>query len=292
MNPILRGYLRLCRPPNLPTAAADILAGLAIIGAFSSPSWPVEALFLVVSSIFLYAGGVVFNDFFDYEIDLVERPERPLPSGTIPLKNAAIFGALLMLTGLLLATLVSIFSGVVALVLILTILLYDSWGKNHSFFGPLNMGLCRGLNLLLGMSLVQTFDYWQYALIPVLFIFAVTLISRGEVHGNNKKNIIFAGVLYGLVLISVMLLNNLYGVEQFGYLLFLGLFAIMVLIPLIRAYRENIPKNIMKAVKAGVLSIILLDAAIASAFAGLQIGLLIVLLLPLSILLAKAFAVT
>lgn len=49
------------------------------------------------------------------------------------------------------------------------------------------MGLCRSLNLLLGMSLLIQFDYWLIALTPLVYIGAITMISQGEVHGNNKK---------------------------------------------------------------------------------------------------------
>lgn len=292
MTTVLRGYLRLCRPPNLPTAAADILAGLAIAGFFSEQYWSLEAFFLVLSSVCLYAGGVVFNDYFDYELDTIERPERPLPSGLITPKNAAFFGAILFLVGLVLSFLVSVISGIIAITLIGAILLYDGKTKHHFFFGPLNMGICRGLNLLLGMSIFQEFEHWMYALIPVLFIFAVTLVSRGEVHGNNKKNLLIAAFLYGLVVVGVALLHQRYQITQFWYMLFLVLFALMVYLPLVRAYHENISKNIMKAVKAGVLSLVLLDAAMASAYTDLQLGILITLLLLLSILLAKTFAVT
>ncbi|MEM8929200.1 MAG: UbiA-like protein EboC [Bacteroidota bacterium] len=292
MNPVLKGYLRLCRPPNLPTAAADILAGMAIAGFFVNQGNFKDALFLVSSSVFLYAGGVVFNDFFDYELDKVERPERPLPSGLIEPGNACFLGIILFLIGLGLAISVSRISGGIALVLIFSILLYNSTSKKHPFFGPLNMGICRGLNLLLGISVFQELNYWPYALIPILFIFAVTLVSRGEVHGNNKNNIVLSGFLYGLVIFSVIIMHNWYQVEKLSYVLFLGLFAVAVLMPLFRAYQENIPKNVMKAVKAGVLSIILLDAALAVAYSDLVLGLVILVLLPISILLAKAFAVT
>jgi len=85
MNLVLRGYLRLARPANLPTAAADIFAGAAIAGIISY-SEPISMsymplVYLVFSTIFLYAGGVALNDVFDYELDAVERPERPIPSG-------------------------------------------------------------------------------------------------------------------------------------------------------------------------------------------------------------------
>ena len=292
MAAILKGYLRLCRPPNLPTAASNILAGASIVGFFSSSDHPWNILFLVFSSIFLYAGGVVFNDYFDYELDKKERPERPLPSGLIHPKQAAGFGTVLFLIGVGLAAASSLFSGSVALLLVFAILLYDAKTKGHAFFGPLNMGVCRGLNLFLGMSIFQDFSFWPYTLIPVVFIFAVTLISRGEVHGNNKRNIAFSAFLYAFVLVSVIILHKAFELSSYTYLIFLSIFAFMVFKPLYRAYVDNIGKNIMKAVKAGVLSLILLDAALASAYADWQMGVVIVLLLPLSILLAKVFAVT
>ena len=292
MNPVLKGYLRLCRPPNLPTAAADILAGMAIAGFFlENQNW-ISAVLLIISSIFMYAGGVVFNDYFDYELDTIERPERPLPSGLIQPAKARNFGMFLFVLGVLCAASVSLLSGLIAVILALAILVYDSKSKHHPFFGPLNMGLCRGLNLLLGMSIFQTFDRWMYLIIPILFIFAVTLISRGEVHGNNKKNILLAGILYVLVTLFVILLHQVYQVEEYMYLIFLGLFLVLVIDPLLKAYKENVPKNIMNAVKAGVLSIVILDAALATAHSNWQVGVCILLLLPLSMALAKLFAVT
>jgi len=290
MNPAFKGYLRLCRPPNLPTAAADVLAGLAIAGFFD---WPVEGyapIFLVFASIALYAGGVVLNDVFDYELDKVERPERPIPSGVVSLSNAKILGFSLLASGVLLASFVNRYSLVVALTLVFAILAYDRYSKNKAFMGPLNMGLCRSLNLLLGMTVYTSLEGIWYLGIPMLFIFAVTTISRGEVHGNNRKNILFAGVLYVLVVFYVFALNMT--TLNLTYVLFVLIFCLMVFVPLIKAYRNNQPSTIKKAVKAGVLSIISLDAAMAVANSSWVIGILIVLLFPLALVLAKKFAVT
>lgn len=291
MNPVLKGYLRLCRPANLPTAAADILAGLAIVGFFNTPIY-LNGILLVFSSVLLYAGGVVLNDVFDYELDKTERPERPIPSGLISLKKARFFGFLLLFSGVLLSYLVNVSSLLIAFLLAVSIMTYDSFSKNFSFLGPLNMGVCRSLNLLLGMSVFEDFSYWLYSLVPLIFIFAVTLISRGEVHGKNQKNIVIAALLYFLVIITVIFLHKTHTNTTYIYLIFIAAFALMVFSALIKAYTQNTPQNVMKAVKAGVLSIILLDAALATANSGWQIGLLIIMLLPLSIFLAKAFAVT
>ncbi len=287
------------RLANLPTAAADIFAGVAISSAFfhaNITELDVTSLlniaYLVLASVSLYAGGVVLNDVFDYKLDKVERPERPIPSGLIPLKRAAAFGAILLFIGILLAFVVTIISGSIAVILAGTILLYNAFSKNNSILGPLNMGICRGLNLLLGISILGEITNWGYVGIPIIYIAAITLISRGEVHGDNKKHIIFAGFLYAFVIISViglMVINNLNLLHSIPFLI---LFVVLIYKPLLGAYKLNSPENIKKAVIGGVLSLIVLDASIAVGFSQWYVGLAILALLPLSKMLSKLFAVT
>lgn len=300
MNQKLLGYARLARPANLPTAAADILAGVAVAGVFSNadnaiflsgiPS--IDILFLVFASVFLYAGGVILNDVFDYKIDAVERPERPIPSGLVPLNSAAIYGGAVLSMGIVLAFFVHNLSGWVAIALAVAIIFYDAIAKKYDFFGPLSMGVCRGINLILGMSVLGTLGYWWMAAIPVVYIFAITLISRGEVHGENKNHIVLAGVLYATVIFAVLSLAFVYTDTIVFPLLFLVLFSILVFRPLIKAHSENSPQNIKKAVMAGVLSLVVLDASIAVSFSTWWYGLLILALLPVSKALSKLFAVT
>src|SRR5690606_34205690 len=140
MNPVLKGYLRLARPANLPTAAGDVLAGVAISGILTGISlntdWNTSKMWdislLVFSSVFLYAAGVVLNDVFDHKLDKTERPERPIPSGLVSVRSAAVFGGVLMNLGVLFSFLVGSVTGMVALALGLFILLYDALGKHHS----------------------------------------------------------------------------------------------------------------------------------------------------------------
>jgi len=300
MGPAFLGYLRLARPANLPTAAADILAGLAIARLYGEPFDPgfpetsllIKGLWLVLASVALYAGGVIFNDVFDAELDRVERPERPIPSGLVTITSAAVFGGFLLLTGVILAFLAHPFSGFIALLLAFAILLYDGYFKKFSFLGPLNMGICRGLNLILGMSVLGSVLHWWYAVIPLLYIFAITLISRGEVHGRNKNHIIWAAILYALVIFCVLYIVILHPGHALAAFLLLVLFAFLIYTPLAKAYRENNAGNIKKAVIAGVLSLIVLDATLAVIFTHWWYGFLILLLWPLSRLLSKIFAVT
>lgn len=299
MNQKLLGYARLARPANLPTAAADILAGVAVAGIVSKTDKEifltvpgVDIVYLVFASVCLYAGGVILNDVFDHKIDTVERPERPIPSGLIPLKSAAIYAGVILFMGIVLAFLVHSVSGWVAIALAASIVLYDAIAKKYDFFGPLSMGICRGLNLLLGMSILGAISLWWIAAIPIVYIFAITLISRGEVHGENQNHIVLAGVLYATVIFAVLSLAFLYTDSLVFPLLFLVLFSVLVFRPLIKAHSENSPQNIKKAVMAGVLSLVVLDASIAVSFSTWWYGLLILALLPISKALSKLFAVT
>ncbi len=296
MNAVLKGYLRLARPANLPTAAADIFAGVAIAGIFESQELSNALLIsvgvLVLASVCMYAGGVVLNDVFDFKLDQLERPERPIPSGLISRRSATIFGVLLLLLGVVLACYVRPICGLVGVILATLIVSYDGFSKKYDFLGPFNMGLCRSANLLLGITILGTFNGWEYAFIPLLYIYAITMISRGEVHGNNKKHLIWAGVLYALVIFGVLGIHMYSSGSYLESIPFLGLFVFLIYRPLLNAYKANTPGNIKKAVIAGVLSLIVLDASIAVGFSFWWYGLLILLLLPLSMLLSKLFAVT
>jgi 4-hydroxybenzoate polyprenyltransferase len=201
----VRGYLELVRPANVATALADVLAGFAIAGLFNWPALP----WLLVSTACLYAGGIVFNDMFDRRLDAVERPERPIPSGRVPAGRAAWFGTALLAAGFLAASLVTREAAIVAGLIVVFVLLYDAWGKHVMFIGPLNMGLCRGLNLVLGMTArPEVIDQsWPLALISVTYIAAVTALSRGEVAGGKRPVAILAlallsSVLFGLLFVA------------------------------------------------------------------------------------------
>lgn len=296
-NASLIGYLRLMRPANLPTAAADIFAGAALAGFtlsdISIADHRMAFLCLTISSMLLYAGGVVLNDVADYNVDITERPERVLPKGIVTKKNAFIFGILLLILGNIFALIVSWISGGVAVVITICVLLYDFSAKQHNFAGPLMMGLCRGANLVLGMSIFSDVSAWPFAIIPIVYIAAVTLISRGEVHGDNKLHLVYSGVLYCIVMLFVIVLHTYRGTTSFLQVFaFLMVFLLSIYIPLIKAYRSNTPLNIKKAVISGVLSIVLLDACLAVSFASWIYGVITISLLLFSIVLKKLFAIT
>jgi hypothetical protein len=289
-------YLRLMRPANIVTSVADVLAGIAISGYFFNLSLNAGNLYpvalLCLSTIGLYGGGIVFNDVFDAELDKVERPERAIPSGLVSLKEAALLGAFLLLWGIGFAFSQSLLSGGIAVAISFFALLYNKVSKHYAFFGPLNMGLCRGLNLLLGISIIAAMvcKWYLLAIVPIIYIFSITMISQGEVHGGNKRNLYIGGMLYAIVIGAISYFSLIQ--NQFYTLLFILPFAWMIFKPLMKAIQQPIGKNIGMAVKAGVISLILMDAAWASAFGAIWPAVIIACLLPVSMRFAKLFAVT
>jgi 4-hydroxybenzoate polyprenyltransferase len=294
------GLVRLLRPANIVTAVSDILAGIALSGFLENTDLPSSfpITLLVLSTIGLYGGGVMFNDVFDAELDRVERPERPIPSGLISKSFAAFVAALLLLTGIVCASLVYkegllSASGLLATATAFAAVIYDKWGKHHAFWGPLNMGLCRGLNLLLGISILPTAlpKYWFLGIVPVIYIAAITMISRGEVHGGRKRTLSFASLLYAIVLLSILVFSIIKD-NFFIALLFVALFGMMIYPSLHKAIHEPVGPRIGKAVKAGVISLIVMNASWAAASGHFLFALVILALLPISLLLSKMFAVT
>lgn len=287
-------YLQLMRPANITTAWADILLGCAGAGIMNSQIDFASIGWLLIATTGLYGGGVVFNDVCDAQLDAVERPERPIPSGRASLPGAIALGVILLIIGVASAAMVSGLSAALATTIAFTALVYDKWGKHQTWLGPINMGLCRGGNLLLGVSVVPVAvsDRWYLALIPIIYIAAITAISQGEVHGGKKITGVVAIALIGLVIASVVGLATLTEYQLLITLPFLSLFTAMVLPPFVRAAIAPQPQLIQTAVKAGVLSLIILNAAMAAGFAGGIYGLSILALLPLSRFLGRMFAVT
>lgn len=286
-------YIRLMRPANIITAIADILAGAVIVTGGLLSFEDFNLLWLILSTSGLYGGGVVLNDYFDAEIDRVERPERPIPSGEATRKNVLLFGSSLFFLGILAAFQVNFTAGLLAISITVFAVLYDAVTKEIDLLGPLNMGLCRGLNFLLGMSLFPQVigRFWYLSLIPVIFIAAITLISKGEVTGSGRTPLYVAVLIYSLIAAFLLSLGFFSG-SFIHNVPFVVLFFVMVITPLIKAIKDPSAGRIRTAVKLGILSLIVLNAALAATFGGFLFGLIILLLLPLSILLAKSFAVT
>ncbi|WP_299554046.1 UbiA-like protein EboC [Seonamhaeicola sp.] len=290
--------LLITRPANIITAIADILAGIAIAGYLVLDVLNQEVVFqivlLCIATVGLYGGGIVFNDVFDIEQDKINRPERVIPSGKLSLRQARNLGLTLFAMAIIAAFCVSAFSGYIALATMCSALLYDKHGKHHAFFGPINMGLCRGLNLILGMSIAPDLEpnYYLIGILPVLFISAITLTAQKETKGKNKMAIALAMVLDASIIVGFWLISQYFPFSIENAFIFLLFWYGINAFAKLKAIIKNNPKLIMKAVKIGVLSLIPLNASYVAGFSSITMAVLVLCLLPISLFLSKKFPVT
>lgn len=186
---------RLLRLPNFLTLPGDVLAGALLAGAPLSP----RILPAIAASVCLYSSGLLFNDLADASIDARERPERPLPSGAVTPSAVRTAATVLLLLGLLLA--LPAHSLPTAALLALAILLYDFAAKKSPFLGPLVMGLCRFLDLLLGSgpAALSPAPLAAAALLG-LYIALVTALARREAAPASRITPAHIGLLLRLLL--------------------------------------------------------------------------------------------
>jgi hypothetical protein len=159
---------------------------------------------------------------------------------------------------------------------------YDGWLK-RTWAGPLAMGACRFLNVLLGVSACGSLLGLRGAhpaLVVGLYIAGVTRFARTEAHMSQRNSLRGAAIvmLISLLLalpLPVFLPQGRHSSVLFPYLLVA--LAFVVGVPVIRAIDNPVPSQVQAAVKRSLMALILLDTVLATATAG-TVGLLILLL--------------
>jgi geranylgeranylglycerol-phosphate geranylgeranyltransferase len=82
---ILKAFL-LIRPHNIAAAVLSVAAGYAVAGG--GDAWPV---WLLLSTALVTAAGNAINDYYDIDIDSINKPRRPIPSGGVKPGVALVF---------------------------------------------------------------------------------------------------------------------------------------------------------------------------------------------------------
>ena len=295
----LRAWLRLIRVAALPTALADVWVGAAAAGEFGS--WNVIWLSLI--SLVLYTAGMVLNDVHDVEADRISNPGRPLPSGEISVFVAGVAGFGLLLAAVGGAAMVGRGTLLVAGLLGLLVVSYN-FALKSTALGPVNMGLCRALNVLLGMSAVP--PALLYEVLPAIkaaapifvYIVAITYVARRETQspGRGSFVVLSVGIVLAAALVPFVMfveaairLPGLHGgwAVPFSNLgvPFLGLMASATLTALWVLWRA---KNLRRVVTVALVGIVPLQALAAlahlRAHALLAAGCIILLLIPMLLL--------
>lgn len=255
-------YFKLTRFPLVFTAAADSAVGAALSGCdlLNSSAW----IPAVVSSAFLYAGGMVLNDVVDVTRDRALHPERPLPSGRVSPEAAARFAMILLGLAIVSALVAGGPTFVWAAAMAALIAAYDGAFKQNALAGSLAMAAVRGANLGLGAVAAgadpRTAAFpWIAVAILAGYVFVLTMWSTREDRPGAGRGLL---ALLGAGLVAIPLAGALKpGPGRWAA----AVPSIWILPWVVQALLRPEPARLMRAVLWGVLGIIPLDASFLAA---------------------------
>lgn len=133
-------------------------AAAGICGLFLSEQDPgiIATSLATFIPVLAWAGGQVFNDYFDAEVDMEKHPDFPIPSGMISKKIAVIYGISFYLASLLLSALANLHCIFACSLAILFSYIYGYEGKfkRKGFRRNLCFGLAVAMCVLIGSTVM------------------------------------------------------------------------------------------------------------------------------------------
>jgi len=168
-------------------------------------------LILGVLAYFLIAGsGMVINDIYDYKsgIDIINRPERPLPSERLTVKQAIIIYSVTLSIGIIISIIHSVIFELGFLNIILAVFfgfigwLYAAWGKKSGFFGNIIVSVSFSIGLIYGAvlnnSAIPLYIYFFFS--TSFFLLLAREIIKGceDIEGDKEQGVKTLAIQIGI----------------------------------------------------------------------------------------------
>jgi geranylgeranylglycerol-phosphate geranylgeranyltransferase len=229
----LRDWLSIIRTGN------SFVIGLAdVTGYIVGSGDNVSVMLLLFFSAFLIGCyGNVINDIYDIEIDRVNKPWRPLPSGRIRLESARYFSLICLLTGLALSLLIGYILFIIALSASTLLYMYSRSVKKTGLPGNLLIALLSLLVIVYGgIASINPL----MGLYPGVYAFLIILgreVLKGleDIKGDRRHGVQTIAARYGVrkaLFTATVILSIVIFISPFPYV-FLGMNIYYILIALL-----------------------------------------------------------
>jgi geranylgeranylglycerol-phosphate geranylgeranyltransferase len=147
-------YIRIIRPSGCILIALTTLIGQVLaLGSFPEPFLAINA---ILSSFLLTASSFTLNDYVDYEVDLINTPHRPIPSGRISRQEAFRYGIVLGIAGAAFTVLLNYTAAAIGFALYALTIFYTIKAKIYGFIGNIIVALSIASYFLFGYLSVKT----------------------------------------------------------------------------------------------------------------------------------------
>lgn len=194
----IKGSFTLIRPINCFMIGFAVIAGQYIaLGIFPS-LW--NAVFGFFSAAFLMASTMSMNDYYDLEIDKINCPKRPIPSGIITPKEAILISIIYGVIGIIASALINMYSLAIASFALTIMLYYNTRGKKTGLFGNILVSICIGLPFIFGGATVARVTYLLVLFSLMAFISNLGReVTKGimDLEGDRLKKIKTIAVMHG-----------------------------------------------------------------------------------------------
>jgi geranylgeranylglycerol-phosphate geranylgeranyltransferase len=194
----MKPYIILVRPVNFVITALSIFVSCILAGGTKAQLLLI--IFASLSGALIGSGGMVINDILDIDIDRINKPERPLPSGAIARYDALMFYAILTGFGLIMGAYTTRAAFIIAFFAVPVIVLYSKVLKGTPLLGNITVGALTGLAFIYGGATVGNI---RQAIVPALFAFLINVgreivKDMEDVEGDSKNNANTLPIKYGM----------------------------------------------------------------------------------------------
>ena len=201
----------ILRPINDIMGSLTVVIGLLNTRRGIDPIILISNLILGVLAYFLIAGsGMVINDIYDYKsgIDIINRPERPLPSERLTVKQAIIIYSVTLSIGIIISIIHSVIFKLGFLNIILAVFfgfigwLYAAWGKKSGFFGNIIVSVSFSIGLIYGAvlnnSAIPLYIYFFFS--TSFFLLLAREIIKGceDIEGDKEQGVKTLAIQIGI----------------------------------------------------------------------------------------------
>jgi geranylgeranylglycerol-phosphate geranylgeranyltransferase len=152
----VHGLIAITRPGNAIAAGImTFIGGFVVrgVGVFDDGSRIAIGTAIVVTVLAASAGNTI-NDYFDREIDRINNPNRPIPSGTVTPHEALRFSAVLFAAAFVLALTLPLLAAAIAIVNLVLLVTYTRVFKGRPGTGNLVIAYLSGSTFLIGGATV------------------------------------------------------------------------------------------------------------------------------------------
>jgi geranylgeranylglycerol-phosphate geranylgeranyltransferase len=170
----VRGAVELTRPGNALAAGVLTFIGAFVAGGLTAPT---STAFAVLATGFATGGGNAINDYFDREIDAINRPDRPLPRGAVTARAALAFSLALFAAAVGLTLLLPPIAIAIAVVNLLALIAYTEVFKGLPGVGNALVAYLTGSTFLYGGAAVGG----DLTTVSALFVLAAAATMAREI---------------------------------------------------------------------------------------------------------------